>query len=154
VGTAGVRDAHCPTIPAHIRGRITGIEPQSGQGADTEYQYTPAGETAGLPTPPQIDVIKKVNDNPTVLARKRYVYDDIGRAGTITAADGKVTRLEHTGVSKLVRKVMIGTAIQADAKTEPDEPVPVVETEVATTEYYDRQGRLYRIVEPADYERG
>jgi RHS repeat-associated protein len=69
-------------------------------------------------------------------------FDPFGRAELITAADGQSTVLSYTGVSKLERTVMIGTALLPDSS---------VQLEAAkTTEVYDRHGRICKVVEPAD----
>jgi hypothetical protein len=63
-------------------------------------------------------------------------YDPFGRPGTIRTADGKATDLSYTGVASFTRTARVMTV---------DGEVPA-----ATTEFYDRRGRVTSVVEHAD----
>ena len=69
-------------------------------------------------------------------------YDALGRAGTITAADGSVTSLTFSGARRVDRQYSIFGASGS--------PTPV-ENLVAAVEEYDRQGRLYQMTEPGPH---
>jgi RHS repeat-associated protein len=69
-------------------------------------------------------------------------YDPFGRPGTITAPDGKQVALAYAGARSLTRTVQVGTGRDGFGN--------VVESPAATTETYDRQGRLWRVSEPAN----
>ena len=62
-------------------------------------------------------------------------YDPFGRARTITGVDGKATTMAFTGDRVVTRTVKIR--------------LPSAETNVPTTEIYDRQGRLASVTEPS-----
>lgn len=79
------------------------------------------------------------------LAKTTYSgYDVFGRPGTITPPDGtghNVT-LSYAGVRSRTRTVKVGTGTL-------DVNGNVPETSVATTQVFDRQGRLWRVNEPS-----
>lgn len=70
-------------------------------------------------------------------------YDAFGRPGTITPPDGAahVAIVAYTGDRLVARTTKVATDIQ--------EVDNVIETNSTTTEVYDRQGRLYQVVEPS-----
>jgi len=70
-------------------------------------------------------------------------YDPFGRPREIEPPDGAAhsVHLGYLGVRRVTRKVKVGTFLQSDGS--------VGETEQTTTEHYDPQGRLWKVVEPA-----
>ncbi|MGH7339045.1 MAG: hypothetical protein ACREKH_01005, partial [Candidatus Rokuibacteriota bacterium] len=66
-------------------------------------------------------------------------FDPFGRPGRIEPPDGAAHQidLDYTGAREVKRTVRIATAANG------------VETTAVTTERYDRQGRLYQVVEPS-----
>jgi RHS repeat-associated protein len=68
-------------------------------------------------------------------------FDVFGRAQTITPPDGAAhqTTIAYTGTRQVQRTVKVATSRVGTI---------VNETPVTTTEIYDRQGRLYQVVEP------
>lgn len=70
-------------------------------------------------------------------------YDPFGRPGTITPPDGSghnVT-ISYAGERSVTRTVKIGGSRDVNGN--------IVESGAATTELYDRQGRLWRVTEPS-----
>ena len=81
----------------------------------------------------------------TALARTTYSgYDSFGRPGTITPPDGAAhnVTLGYAGVRVRTRTVTVGTGTL-------DAGGNVPETAAATTQIFDRQGRLWRVTEPS-----
>ncbi len=76
-------------------------------------------------------------------AKTMYVHDAFGRPTAITPPDGaahKVT-LGYKGVGQVTRTVSVGTAWNGTG---------ITESPATTTEVYDRQGRLFKVLEPAN----
>ncbi len=63
-------------------------------------------------------------------------YDPFGRPGRIVAPDGHEVLLDYSGVSKVERTVTVGFGSGPEMAS-------------TTTEEFDRQGRLWRVTEPA-----
>lgn len=67
-----------------------------------------------------------------------FTYDALGRATNVAAPDGSHVSMSYTGASSMQRTVSVMTANASPPGTA-----------VTTTEFYDRQGRLLQIQEPA-----
>ncbi|MDP9119862.1 MAG: hypothetical protein M3O15_00570, partial [Acidobacteriota bacterium] len=70
------------------------------------------------------------------------LFDPFGRPGAIQPPDGQAhtVRLSYQGVRQLSRTVPIGQQVNGAGQ--------VTESPQTTTEIYDRQGRLYQMIEP------
>ena len=88
--------------------------------------------------------VSSVSSTGATTTKTQYLaYDPFGRPGTIRPPDGSAhdVTLTYQGARQVVRKVKVGTAWSGTA---------VTETQATTTEIYDRQGRLYQVLEPAN----
>jgi YD repeat-containing protein len=102
---------------------------------------TPVRETlyngAGWKTSVSEEAIVPVN-------RTLFSYDPFGRPTTITAPDDSSVTLSYTGMSALQKTVGVRTAGDATVTSG-----PAAITNAVTTERYDRQGRLWKLTDPA-----
>jgi RHS repeat-associated protein len=71
-------------------------------------------------------------------------YDPFGRPGTIRPPDGSVhdVTISYNGVRRVSRGVKLGTSRDVNGN--------IVESTAWTTEIFDRQGRRWRVLEPAN----
>jgi RHS repeat-associated protein len=82
-----------------------------------------------------------VREGATAHATRYFDYDPFGRPGKVTAADGNDTHLFYEGVFSLTRMSRVGTQLAGTA---------VIQEDVQRSQRFDRQGRLWKVFEPAN----
>ena len=99
----------------------------------TDTRYDHAGRKAKVSSTESY-----VSDTAEAFNWTTTTYDPYGRPLLITAPDGKTTIYGYTGVRQVAKSAYVATSASGNT---------VSESPVATSEEYDRQGRLWRVTE-------
>jgi RHS repeat-associated protein len=94
------------------------------------------------------EISEWIPDGQSASGKKTFYenFDAFGRATRITSPDGQVLNMSYVGTRKVSRTVKVGSQVGSS--------LVVSEQDSTTTEFYDRQGRLIQVDEPAGAQTG
>lgn len=106
-----------------------------------EEQHLPTGWQARVTTYNALGWKATVSEQGTTGEVTQFQdHDPFGRPRELLAPDGKQVTLLYAGVRSVTRQVKVGTGRTAEGA--------VIEETVSTTELYDAQGQLRKVIEP------